>query len=771
MSLTAKNRVPMADSWERVTGHIAYSEDQKTAGMLHCKVVRSPYAHARILEIDTSEAKALSGVITILTGQDLLADKSMNPYYGPQIKDQPILAIDRVRFVGDPVVAVVATSVDIAAKALNLIYVDYEELDASFNEVEAAQQGATLIHDVSHKDFLGSNAYFGIRPIPNTNVCNHYQMRHGDIEAGFSQADVIVEGEFSTPTAAHVPMEGHAVIAQFEGEHLRLMSGTQSPFTVRNDLAGVFNLDPEQISITVPRLGGGFGSKLFTRLEPIAAIMAKVTQKPVRFALERDEEFLTINRHPVSSKMKLGFKQDGTLVAKQAELYYGTGAYADCGPNVALKGGYGSIGPYRIEHFAVDSYCVYTNLPPNGAYRGYAVTQVAWASEALMDDAAKKLGIDPLELRLKNILHSGDTFPTGEVMHDAQYERCLKLAANAVNWQEEDWQARSYPADLPDTIRAKGLAVILKGTTTPSRSEAAIDLDAQGNVVLHMATIDIGQGCRTAMAQCASDVLDIPYDEIKVLDPDTAITPFDNRTSSSRSAYMMGGAVTHASSNLKHKLLDLAAEYFEVSKTDLELSEGFIQVKGVPATKKPLSELLKHNKLDKLSGNANYENEGGLDPETGRGIASSHWHQGAVGVEIEIDTGTGFIRVLKCHPAIYAGRVINQQAAELQTDGSTIMGIGSSFFEEVVFSDGMVMNSNLSDYMIPSFLDLPEDLSHDLIELPNAEIHGLGETSLPLIPVAIGNAIANALGVRVTDLPLTPERVLRAVREAQGKNR
>lgn len=767
--MSAAQRFPLIDSYDRVTGTVGFTEDYGFPGMLHAKILRSIYPHALIKRIDTKAAKQVPGVLAVLTGRDLVADPGLSPHYGIQIKDQTVLAIDRVRYIGDPVVAVAATSTAAAEEALQQIFVEYEPLPAVYDEVEAAQEDAPVLHDLS-PDGLGSNAYFGIRVYPETNICNHFIMRDGDVDQGFAEAVHVVEGEFSTPTAAHMPMEAHSVVAHFEGDELIVYTGTQSPFNVRKELAVILDMPLENIVIIVPRIGGGFGAKMFARMEPIAVVLARATKRPVKLVLDREEEFLTINRHPVTSRMKIGFDAEGHIVAKQVTCWYGTGAYADCGPNVAYKGGYGSVGPYKTPNFAVDSYCVYTNLPPNGAYRGYAVTQVAWPSESLMDEAAKLIGIDPVELRMRNVLHDGDVFPTGETMHDAQYALCLQRAAEGVNWDSEhDWQP--YPPDepLPRKIRSKGFAMVLKGTTTPSRSEAAVEIAEDGSVILHMGTIDIGQGCRTAMAQTASDVLDVPYESIRVLDPDTGITPFDNRTSSSRSAYMMSNAVGVAATDLKHRLKDIVSDLLNADADDLVLRHSGIELKSDPSQRVSFSELADKFDGKYLRGDGKYENEGGLDPETGKGIASSHWHQGALSVEVEIDTKTGFIKLLKLFPAIYAGHVINPQAADMQTQGSAIMGIGTTFYEDIVFQDGQAANLNLSDYMIPSIMDLADDMSHENIELAGADVHGLGETALPVVPAAINNAIFNALGKHLHDLPITPEKVLRLIHETRGK--
>ncbi|MFQ5610499.1 MAG: xanthine dehydrogenase family protein molybdopterin-binding subunit [Anaerolineae bacterium] len=760
--MKASNRVPMVDARQRVTAEIVFSEDIGLPGMLHGKILRSLYPHARISHIDAHAAEALPGVAAVITGPDLAADPGLNPIYGPQIKDQPLVALDRVRYVGDPVAAVAAVDPETAAEALTRIDVAYEPLPAVYDEVEAAQPGAPKVHDLT-AGWVGTQAYFGMRPRIGTNICHHYRLRQGDVERGFAQADHVFERTFRAPAAQHVTMEPHASLAVFEGEELVVYTGTQSPFNVRDVLAEIFQMPPGQVSVVVPALGGGFGAKVFPRLEPVAAALARKTGRPVRIALERDEEFLTLNRHPATVTLKLGVSGEGLLVAKQVEAYWGTGAYADSGPGVAQKGGYASVGPYRIPHVSVDSYCVYTNLPPNGAFRGYAVTQVVWASECMMDEAARALGLDPLAFRQKNLLQENDRFATGERMRDVAFSQCLAEAAAAIDWGPGG--AEPSLKDAGPRVRGKGLAVLLKGMTTPSRSEAAVEIDRQGQITVRAATIDMGQGARTVLAQFAAEALNVPYQTVRLADPDTAATPYDNRTTSSRSTYMMSHAVGRAGREVRRQVLDLAGEMLEADPADLVLEKGRVYVAGSPDRGLGLAEVVQHSGQARLRGEGRHENQGGLDPDTGRGIASSHWHQGAVGVEIEVDTETGLLRLLRCRPVVYAGRVVNRFTAELQTEGGAIMGLGSALFEEILFSDGQVGNGNLSDYMLPSFLDVPSELTCSLIERPGAEVHGLGETALPLIPAAVGNALADALGIRIYDLPLTPEKILRALKQ------
>ncbi|MDW8060350.1 MAG: xanthine dehydrogenase family protein molybdopterin-binding subunit [Thermomicrobium sp.] len=754
--MTLGRAVPMVDALERVTGRIRFAQDVAIPGMLHAAVVRSTVPHARIRRIETGAARAVPGVVAVVTAAELARIPGIHPVYGPQIEDQPVLAIDRVRYVGDMVALVAAETPRAARQAAERVVVDYEPLPAVFDPVEAMQPGAPLVHELRPEEpHRGHAVYFGLRPLFGTNCCNHFHLYTGDIERGFAEAALVLEETFRVPAAQHVAMEPHAALAYWENGRLVVISGTQTPFNTRQMLAQIFGLSAEQVRVVVPPMGGSFGCKVFPRIEPQVAVLAYLTGRPVKLVLDRYEEFVTLTRHATVVTIRLGLTRDGRITAKRVTAYWSTGAYADCGPDVARKGGFGSVGPYRIPHVAVDSYCVYTNLPPAGAFRGYAVTEVVWASERMMDIAADALGLDPLEFRLRNLLGEGDAFATGETLHDVHFRECLEAAARAIDWKPE----RTV---LPDgRVRAKGLAVVMKGMTTPSRSEAAVALDREGQVTVYSSTVELGQGARTVLAQLAAEPLGLPYTAVRLIDPDTDRTPFDNRTTSSRSTYMMGNAVRQAARQLAERLRQLAAERLEVAPDDLELVPGAVRVRGVPERCIGWGELVAALSLPELREHAVFRNEGGLD-DTGHGIASSHWHQGAAGAEVEVDLATGAVRVLRLHAAVYAGQVVNPLTAALQNEGSMIMGVGSALFEELVHDQGQLLTTNLSDYLVPSFLDLPLQLSHDLLECPGAEVHGVGETALPPVPAAIGNAVARAIAARVTELPLTPERVLRA---------
>lgn len=683
-----------------IDGTIRYSQDQELPGMLHARVLRSPYPHARVRSVDAS---AVPDDVVVLTPDDVRGLSS----YGAQIADQTILAVDRVRFVGDPVAAVAASTPAAAEEALALIDVDYDELPAVLG-LEEALAGDVLVHE-HHQISENDAAYFGIRPQEGTNVCHLFQIVHGDVAKGFELADVVVEETFRTAAAQHAPLEPHACLARWCDGRLEVWTGTHTPFNVRSDLARIFGLSEDAVRVVCPPIGGSFGAKTFVHVEAITAALARKAGRPVRLVLPRSELWVTNNRHPALLRIRIGATADGTIVAKEVDSSIDTGAYADCGPGVAVKIGYSAVGPYRIPHVLARSRCVYTNRPPNGAFRGFGATQAAFASERTMDILAERLGIDPLDLRRRNLLRNGDVFCTGEVMHDVRFEECLEQVAEAIGWKEGR--------------RGKGLCVVMKGMQTPSRAQIAVEAGDDGRYLLRCATAELGQGARKTLSLLAGELLGVAPSQIRFPDPDTDLVPYDTRATSSRSTYMMAGALEEAVRDLRR---------------------------------------------DGKRGVGEFRNEGGLDPDTGQGIASSHWHQGAAAAEVRVDEETGRLEVVRLHAAVYAGRVVNRPGAELQNEGSMIMGLGSALFEEVAFADGQVTNANLSDYEIPSIADLPQHLTHDLIERPGAEIHGLGETAVPPVPAAIGNALAS-LGIELTELPMTPERVLEAIDRRDGR--
>jgi CO/xanthine dehydrogenase Mo-binding subunit len=757
----------MIDAVERVTGSVDYTINHELPGMLHAQLLRSTAPHARISRIDVSRARDLPGVWMVVTGEDLKGRRDFSPYYGPVFRDQPVLAIDKVRYVGDPVAAVLAEDSDAAARALELIDVEYEHLPAVFDPLEALASGAPLLHD--SPPALGATfSDMVIHTQANSNICNHFKLRKGDVERGFAEADFVFEDTFRSPAVQHVPLETHACLAQVEGGRVTVWATTQTPHPVRAQLAELFRLPVAAVRVLVPTLGGAYGSKSYTKIEPLTAILAYLARRPVRLHLRRAEEFVTITKHGVVITMKTGLKADGRIIARKSTCYFNTGAYADIGPRLIKNGGYATGGPHAIPNVWVDSYAVYTNLPPAGAFRGYGVSQAAWAYDTQLDMIAARMRIDPLELRMKNLLTDGDSVMTGEVVEDCHYRELLTRAAEGIGWGVNE-----PPQRAGNKVRGKGLSCIIKSTVTPSTSTAGVKLNEDGSVNVLTSSVEMGQGLKTALAVLAAEKLDIDIEKVHVSDVDTDITPYDQQTTASRSTHAMGNALMLAADDVREQLFRLAAEELEVAVEDIELKRGQASVVGSPDRSASYGELISRARLGNLLGHGTFKTTGGLDPETGQGIGSVHWHQGAGGAEVEVDLETGHVRVLRYHGAVYAGRVINPVQAELQTEGSIAFGVGQALFEEMVYDGGQLQNGTLGDYMIASLRDMPE-IAVSAVEHQDAnDIHGIGETSLPPVMPAIGNAVFRACGVRIQELPLTPEKVvrgLRALRSAEPAN-
>jgi CO/xanthine dehydrogenase Mo-binding subunit len=534
------------------------------------------------------------------------------------------------------------------------------------------------------------------------------------------------------------------------------------PHAVRAQLAELFHLPLPSVRVIVPTLGGGYGGKGSLRLEPITCFLALKSGKPVKLALRRDEEFLTVTRHAATVRMKTGVSHDGELRARQISCLYNTGAYADVGPVVARNGGLAMAGPYRIPNVAIDSYAVWTNLVPAGAFRGFGVPQGTWAYESQMDMIADRLGIDPVELRRRNLLRAGDRFATGELLDDLHYERLLAdVAARPRRRDAEPADARSEPATAR---RGRGIACVIKSTITPSTSTAAAKLNEDGSLNVLTSSVEMGQGAKTALAQIAADAADLPLELVSLSEPDTDTTPYDQQTSSSRTTYSMGQAVTRAVLAIKQELLALAADQLEVDQEDVVARAGRVEVRGAAGQSLSYGDVVRRARRGNLLGQGVSVTEGGLDPVDGQGVGSVHWHQGAAACEVAVDCETGQITVLSCRAAVYAGRAVNPRLCELQTEGSALFGLGQALFEELVYEYGRLVNPNLADYMIPSFADTPATTEASILESPGCtELHGIGETTLPPIMPALANAVFDAVGVRITDLPITPEKVLQAL--------
>ncbi len=756
----------MIDARERVTGRIAYTIDIELPGMAIAKVLRSTVPHARITSLDVSRARLVPGVFAVLTGADLLERADVYPYFGPVFRDRPILAIGKVRYVGEPVVAVAAVDADVAREALDLVEVEYAELPAVFDVDDALADGAQLVHEEPPK--AGQTfADIILHGHPGTNICNQFKLRKGDIERGFAEADEIFEDTFYSPPLQQVPLETHCCVAKVEDGRVTVWATSQIPYMLRGNLAEVFKLPLSRVRVIVPTLGGAYGAKCYPSIEPIAAALALVAKRPVKLHLTRDEEFVTVTKHGGRITLKTGIKKDGRIVARKSLCLFNTGAYADIGPRLIKNGGYGTAGPHHIAHVWVDSYAIYTNIAPAGAFRGYGINQAAWAYESQMDVIAERLGMDPYELRMKNLLTDGQTFATGEPVLDCQFKTLLTMVAKGIGWDYTKRRVREG-----NFVRGKGLSCTIKSTVTPSTSTAIVKLNDEGSLNVLTSSVEMGQGQKTAHAILAAERLGIPLEKVTITSPDTDATPYDQQSSSSRTTYAGGAAVQLAVDDVKAQLVGLGAGLLGVREDEVEIADGRVRTKAAPHRGLEFGEIVRKSRSGNLIGRGTFQTKGGLDPETGQGIASAHWNQAAAAAEVEVDLETGKVRVLRYHGATYPGRVVNRVQTELQLEGNVSFGVSQALFEEMVFEGGQLQNATLADYMLTSIEDMPRELVVHVLENPErGEIHGIGETTLPPVMAAIGNAVFHATGVRVKELPITPEKVLRGLREREAAQR
>jgi CO/xanthine dehydrogenase Mo-binding subunit len=775
-SSPARPRQSLIDADLKVTGQVLYAMNVELPGMAYAKCVRSPYAHARIVSIDASRAEALPGVVCVLTRDDL-TDGRLFPYYGAALKDQPIVAIDKARHVGDVVAAVVAETPDIANAAAELVEVEYEEMPAVFDPIEALKPGAPLVHeDASVYENIAAAL---VQPEPGTNLINHMKVRRGDVDRAFAEADVIYEDEYASPALHHCSMEPHVTVAQWDDEELTIWSATQMPYFVRQQVADVFRMPPAQVHVHVYTCGGGYGSKTYARMEPLTAVLAWKAKRPVRLTLARAEEFVTTTKHEARVRIKSGVKNDGTILARRVEVYYNAGAYGDRSGTIARSGGIGAAGPYRIPNVSVDAYAAYTNRPNAVPFRGLAVSQVAWAYERHTDELARRLGRDPLEYRRANLLVEGDRFATGEQLHDVHFIELMEDAARGIGYDEP------LPApSSPDRVVGRGITALIKHMgSNPATTTLQIRVEPDGTVQGLSSTVDIGQGSRLVIAREVARSMGIPEEQVRVPYVETDVTPPDQGTSSSRSSFFNALAAKEAAGDVQAQLIQLAATAYEVPESEVRYEAGKVVIPVAAATvpasgsgAEPaaathaidMAEVLRAAGVESVTGAGGFRTEIGVD-DLGQGKASHHWHQAAAGAVVEVDKETGKVTLLRLHLTTHAGRVIDRANAELQNEGCAAMGLSQALFEEMRFDGGRLLNPNLSDYNIASFLDFPYAFTTTLAEAedPDAEVHGLGETGLPAVPPAIGNAVRDAIGVRVAEIPLTPERIIAALEQGE----
>lgn len=748
---------PRSDGAEKVTGKAIYTVDVTLPGMAHGKILRSPYPHARVTRVDAGKVENLPGVFAVITRED----QRRLGMFGAAYKDQTIVAVDKVRYDGDPVAAVAAIDEATAEEALGMIEVDYEELPAVTNLDEALAPGARLVHDSSSSggEMMGQR-YEPAKEFAGTNLCYRFSYAKGDVEAGFKKADYVFEDVFTFPRVQHFSMEPHATVAHVEGDRITLWAGTQEPFTLREHLADIFHLPLNKIRVIVPYLGGGYGGKLAVKTEPLAVALSWKAKRPVRLAHSIEESFKTVTRHPARVRIRTGVNKDGKLVARQCVIHMETGAYADAGPRVTQKAGYRCFGPYRLPHMKTDAYTVYTNTVPAGAYRGFGTLQVTWAYESQMDIIAERLGLDSLDFRLKNLLRKGELYTPGDTPVDCDLKAGLLRAAKEIGWGEKSKKSN----------RGKGLAVCMKdGGGTYKVSSAAVKMNADGSIVLLTGTVEVGQGARTALSQVVAEVLNVPFESVTVAQLDTDVTPYDVNTNASSSMVVMGLSVQRAAEDLKGQLLRHGAKLLKTKPEKLTLSGG--KMHGAKGQSLSFAELMQKvflSKAGEMIGRGAYQDI--KTKQAALGSPTTFWEIGWGAAEVEVDPDSGEIKLLKYVSLADVGKAIHPILCEGQDEGGVMNAIGHSLLEEMIYKDGQLLNPGLVDYRVPGFVHLPREYKSILVESHNGPgpfgSKGTGEGGLLPVAPAIGNAVYRATGKRLYDLPLTPERVWRELRKA-----
>ncbi|HKU96600.1 MAG TPA: xanthine dehydrogenase family protein molybdopterin-binding subunit [Vineibacter sp.] len=742
---------PRLEGHEKITGRTVYVDDMQRSGMLHAAVLRSPYAHARLVSVDVTAARALPGVHGVLTGADF-------PHrYGAFVQDEVALAQGKVRYVGEPVAVVAADTLALARQALGLIAIDYQELPAVMTPVEALAPDAPLVHD----DFAAYGRRVAV-PLP-ANVCAATTIAEGDVEAAFAGCDVVIEGTYETQAQVHCYLEPCGALAEADAAgKVTVWSSCQSVFRVQATVAEVLGMPMSRVRAIATRVGGAFGGKSDVTVQPLAALLAVRTRRPVKLVLSRDDDFMMMRtRHPATIWMKTGAMADGRLVARAARVTLDGGAYAEDSSAVLGFALLIARGPYRIDHIRMEGQVAYTNRLRAAGFRGYGNPQVTFAGECQVDEIAARLGRDPIDLRLQNAVRAGDRWVGGQAIEACGFAECLEKLRDA----------------LPPRMPGRGIGVACVTHISGILSTSAIvRVLEDGTVTLNTGAVDLGEGADTVLAQICAETLKIPLDRINYTVPDTDGSPYNWSTGGSRVTYMVGRAVAGAAGQARDRLFQHAAEMLECATGDLELRVGGrVGIVGVPGAEVPFRD---------ISGRAHWVaggpiigttsvmfEGGGFDPKrsavTGNGIGKlGTFVFGAQAAEVEVDDVTGQIAVRRIWAAHDVGRAINPTAVEGQIAGGIVQGLGYALYEDLRFDGSNPANPTLMDYKVPGALDVPE-ITPIIVEHPEPSgpfgAKGIGEP--PLVPVApaIANAVADARGVRMRALPMTPERVLAAL--------
>jgi carbon-monoxide dehydrogenase large subunit len=723
---------------DKVAGKTLYTADVRLPGMVWGKCLRSPFAHAKILRIDVSKAKNVKGVLTVLTGDDVPPFR-----VGLSLQDNPVLAQGKVRFMGEKVAAVAAEDLDAAEEALSLIEIEYEDLPAVFDPRKAMQAGAPVVHEE-----LAS--YKGFHPpaemLPNVFAIQNWSA--GDVSAGFQEADLVLEHTFQTQLAHQVYIEPHAAIVAIDGsDRIEVWASCKAPFRLKQQLAKQLDLPIERIRVHIIAVGGDFGGKGSSMDIPICYQLAKTIRRPVKMVMTYAEELTAGDpRHPSLVRLKSGVKKDGAIVAREAEVIFNSGAYAAFKPGEVpnLGGAMHATGIYRIPNYTIRSYGVYTNSVPCGYYRAPGQPQVVFAVESHTDLLAKALGMDALKFRLKNLLKDGDKLAGGRGVEKVRCRETLEAAAKKAGWEK--------PKAGKNVGR--GIGVSFRHVGGSGKANAEISLSPDGRITILTAVPDIGTGTHTLLQQIAAEILTISPNEIQVVVGDTESFENDAAPGGSKITAMSGQAILGAAREMRERLCGVAASALGCSATDVRLEKGrFIGSGGVKQAL-PFAEVARHA----LRQNGDLRVRKTFEIKSRSPVAAF-----VVQVaEVEVDRETGFVKVRRIVTAHDVGTVINPLTHQGQIDGGVIQGLGYGTMEQIVTENGRVLTANLGDYKIPCMLDVPP-LKTVLVEDPAGPgpfaAKQIGENAIIATAGAIANALDDAVGVRIADLPLTAEKV------------
>jgi len=756
----ARRSPPRLDAADKATGRARYADDIRLPGMLHAAIHTSQQAHARIVACRTDAALALPGVHAIVTGADIAGTR-----WGGIVKDETMLARDKVRYVGEPIAAVAAIDAATAIRAAAAIEVDYEPLRCVLSPDAALARDAPLVHE-------GFAAY--VKTVDgggHGNIVFETDVAEGDVDHAFAQCDAIVEGTFETQAQHHVYLETNGCVADVDASgRITLYASCQSVHHVQQRIAEELGEPMARIRVIATRVGGAFGGKHASNLHSIAAWLARAARRPVKLVLSRMQDFeVQRSRHPARIWMKTGARRDGTILARDVRVTLDGGAYADESPAVLAFALLMSRGPYRIPNVRAHGAVVYTNKLRAGSFRGFGNPQATFAGESQIDDLAASLGIDPCELRLRNAMRAGDTAFGGQPVASC-------IVGDALMRVRDAQRAASPLSPREGTQRGIGFAVMshisgLMGTS------ATVQLRTDGSIALATGCVDIGQGADTVMVQMCAELLGVPIERVSYAQQDSDVSPYNWKTAGSRSTYMTGRAVSVATIEMRQRMIDQAAQMMECAAADLELVPGgAVGLVGIPK-RVSFKDIALHSLFRSggpIAATHGFVFDGpGFDPKR----ASIHrlafanlgvYTFGAHCVEVDVDTATGAVAVRRAWCAHDVGHAINPVSCEGQIQGGFVQGMGYALTEALHWNDdGWLTTTTLADYKIPGVLDVPPDIHAIVLEDPEPShplgAKGIGEPSLVGAAPAIANAIRAATGVRLTTLPMTPERVLDAL--------